>query len=190
MLMAIRFTLLIFTICGLIYPLTVTVIAQRFFPQQANGSLLYNSKGDAIGSILIGQDFIKKSYFHPRPSINHYDGQNSGGSNLAVSSQKLMAQFTERANEYKKNNPTVHVTPQDAITASASGLDPDISVENALIQSNRIAQLRRCSVENLNRLIKKHAKSTLDGQHSFINVLELNLALDQQVPLKSIQSQL
>lgn len=186
MLTAIRFTFILFTLCGLIYPLAVTAIAQGLFPHQANGNLLYNDQGQAIGSYLIGQQFSKEIYFHPRPSINEYDGHNSGGSNLAVSSQKLMAQFIERANEYQKNNPTVHVTPQDAITASASGLDPDISVENALVQSIRVAQSRRCSAESIKSLITKQTKTSLDGQHSFINVLELNLQLDRLAPLKSI----
>jgi K+-transporting ATPase ATPase C chain len=186
MLTAIRFTLLMFTICGLIYPLTITAIAQGIFPQQANGSLLYNAQEEAVGSSLIGQHFSNKIYFYPRPSMNDYDAHNSGGSNLAFTSHKLMEQFKERAYQFKKNNQTDQFIPQDAITASASGLDPDISLENALIQSTRIAQIRGCPVENIKTLINKHSKTTLDGQHAFINVLELNLALDQEVPLQSI----
>lgn len=147
-------------LCG-IYPAVVWLVAQGVFPDQANGSLV-SVKGQVIGSSLLAQRFAGPRYFHPRPSAagDGYDAANSGGSNLGPTSQKLIAAVKGRAAAYRTENnlaPGV-VIPADAVTASASGLDPHISVPNAFMQARRVAEARGLTDEVLReglRLIRK-----------------------------------
>ncbi len=177
--------LLTVLLCG-VYPLVVWGIAQTVFPSQANGSLITNATGTVIGSELIGQTFTNARYFHPRPSAagNGYDGASSGGTNLGPLSQKLIDQVTKRIADYRALNevPSNVSIPADAVTASASGLDPHISLANARLQAPRVAQARNMSTDRVLRLVE----GAIDGR-SFgilgepgVNVLLLNLALDNE----------
>jgi K+-transporting ATPase ATPase C chain len=175
-------TLALALMCGL-YALLVWGPAQLIWPSQANGSLIQS--GDAVmGSSLIGQGFSGAKYFHPRPSSagNGYDAQNSGGSNLGPTSQKLMDGIKQNVEAYRKENglsPTAEV-PADAVTGSASGLDPHISPDNALLQAPRVAKARGMDLEKLKVMILDHtafAEFGLMGNPG-VNVLELNLDLD------------
>src|SRR5450432_1177562 len=142
---AILITLLFTVLTGLLYPLAVTGAAQALFHKQANGSLITESNSRVIGSELIGQNFAKPEYFHPRPSAagNGYDAANSGGSNLGPSNPALADRLTKDASQFRKDNPDFQAAiPADAITTSASGLDPEITPANAMAQSARVAKAR------------------------------------------------
>jgi potassium-transporting ATPase KdpC subunit len=170
-------------LCGA-YPLVVWGIAQVAFPHQANGSLV-EVRGQIAGSGLLAQNFIGPQYFHPRPSAagdTGYDGASSGGSNLGPLSQKLMDQVKERVDKYRAENnlPAATPVPADAVTASGSGLDPHLSLRNAAMQAPRVAQARRLSADEVNKIIQ-HCTEGPDlgflGEPG-VNVLRLNLALD------------
>jgi K+-transporting ATPase ATPase C chain len=169
-------------LCG-IYPALVWAVAQGLFHSQANGSLV-SVKGQVIGSSLLAQRFAGPGYFHPRPSAagDGYDAANSGGSNLGPTSQKLIAAVKERAAAYRTENnlaPRV-VIPADAVTSSASGLDPHISVPNALMQARRVAEARGLGEEAVRRSIAAHTEGRTLGilGEPRVNVLMLNLDLD------------
>ena len=172
-------------ITGIVYPLVVLGIGQGVFNRQANGSLV-KQDGKVVGSSLIGQSFTKAKYFQPRPSAagaNGYDATASGGSNLGPSNTTLAKTVAQRARDYRKENGLAPGTkvPVDAVTASGSGLDPDISVANARIQAKRVADARGLPVAKVLTLVDEH---TDDPQLGFlsqktVNVLDLNLALDQ-----------
>jgi K+-transporting ATPase ATPase C chain len=174
---------LVVILCG-IYPLVVWGIAQVAFPGQANGSLL-EVKGIIVGSGLLAQAFSGPQYFHPRPSAAGeagYDGASSGGSNLGPLSQKLRDQVKERVDKYRSVNglPATTLVPADAVTASGSGLDPHISIRNAEIQTPRVAQARKVSVEKVKKMIQNFTEGPDLGflGEPGVNVLRLNLALD------------
>lgn len=177
--------LLLTLLLGIIYPLFMYGIGQLFFHKTANGSLILQN-GKVIGSEWIGQNFNQPTYFHPRPSSagdKGYDAANSSGSNLGPTSQKLIDQIRDRATNYRAENQLGAdiLIPADAVTASASGLDPHISVENALLQASRIAQARNLPKEKIMQLIEKFTEGRdlgLFGEKR-INVLRINLALDQ-----------
>src|SRR5512135_3181914 len=137
---AILMIVLMTLLTGLAYPLGMTGLAQLLFPHQANGSLV-TVNGKVIGSELLGQNFTSAKYFHGRPSAagNGYDAANSSGSNLGPTSKKMMDQITNRAGRYRTVNglSSGMKIPADAVTASSSGLDPHISVQNALLQASR-----------------------------------------------------
>jgi len=172
-------------ITGLAYPLAITGIAQLIFPHQANGSLV--KKGDTVvGSKLLGQYFSKPEYFHPRPSAAHaagdakgYDPLNSGGTNLAPSSQKLVDSVAAAVNANQPDNPGVSV-PGDLVTASASGLDPDITPAAAEFQIPRVAKARGMSEEAVRKAVKECTKGRTFGLlgEPRVNVLKLNMLLD------------
>lgn len=170
-------------LCG-VYPFAVWGVAQLAFPRQANGSLVMRDKS-IVGSSLIAQAFKGDRYFHPRPSAagaDGYDATSSGGSNLGPLSQKLMEQVKERAEAYRSENglaPGAEV-PADAVTASGSGLDPHISLENARIQTSRIAKARNLPEESVRRYVLQCVEGPQFGflGHAGVNVLQLNLALD------------
>ena len=171
-------------ICGVIYPLLTTGIGQVAFNDKANGSLI-EQDGVVVGSKLIGQTFTAAQYFHSRPSAagGGYDGSQSSGSNLGPTSQELIDAVTERVSVYRAENDLGAdvAVPVDAVTASASGLDPDISVANARLQSPRVANERGVSLTTVLSLVDTYT----DGRKLFVlgepgvNVLELNLALDR-----------
>ena len=177
---SIRFTLVTALLLGLAYPLALTGIAGVLFPHQASGSLILKD-GHVIGSSLLAQCFTSDRYFHPRPSAagNGYDATSSGGSNLAQSSQKLVQRIQGDIDKLAAQNPGKPV-PIDLITASASGLDPDITPDAAYYQAPRIAQIRHLSQETVNKLIAAHVTTRTLGilGEPRVNVLELNLDLD------------
>ena len=174
-----RFSLLVIVLCGLIYPLTVTALAQGLFPVQANGSLLHTVQGSLRGSALIGQSFSQPQYFHPRLSANNYDAANSGGSNLGATQAKLIDRIKADALTYQQQEQSETV-PMDAVTTSASGLDPMISLANARIQQVRVARERHRSVAEIEHLIQLSTVNPfLAGTgESVVNVVLLNQALD------------
>jgi K+-transporting ATPase ATPase C chain len=158
-------------------------VAQVFFPDKANGSLMVDADG-VRGSRLIGQPFSGEKYFHPRPSSagNGYDPSNSCGSNLGPTSQKLRDAIAQNLAAYRAQNgmATNAFVPADAVTASGSGLDPHISLSNAELQGPRVARARGLSEEEVRGLIKQHTEGPDLGifGDSGVNVLTLNLALD------------
>jgi potassium-transporting ATPase KdpC subunit len=168
-------------LCG-IYPALVWAVAQSLFPSQANGSLV-ERKGQIIGSSLLGQQFAGPGYFHPRPSAagEGYDAANSGGSNLGPTSQKLIAAVQERVAAYRAENKLApgQLIPADAVTASGSGLDPHISVKNALLQAGRVARARGVDVEVLQKKIHSRTEGRELGifGEPRVNVLMLNIDL-------------
>jgi K+-transporting ATPase ATPase C chain len=170
------------TIIGLGYSLFATLGASVLFPDQASGSQLRRN-GHVVGSRLVGQPFTKPRYFHPRPSASGYDGAASGAANLGPSNPELIRTVAKLAREYREENglaPDVAV-PVDAVTSSASGLDPDISVANARLQAARVARARGLSARLANDLIDRHtANPTLELGSPAVNVLELNLDLDRR----------
>ena len=170
-------------LCG-IYPLVVWGIAQVAFPRQANGSLI-EEKGHVAGSSLIAQGFTATQYFHSRPSAagpSGYDAAQSGGSNLGPLSSELIRQVKERVEHYRMENGLSPDTlvPQDAVTASASGLDPHISLKNAELQASRVARARGISEAEVQKLIEECTDGPDLGflGDPGVNVLRLNLALD------------
>jgi K+-transporting ATPase ATPase C chain len=188
---AIALTIWFVVLTGLAFPVLIYGIAQGAFPRQANGSLIKRADGGAIGSELIGQMFTRPEYFHPRPSAagNGYDAANSGGTNLGPTSEKLLKGadgydgVEKLAQQYRAENGLAAnaIVPVDAVTRSASGLDPDISVENATLQVARVARARRVSETVVRDLVRKLTAGPTMGfiGEARVNVLQLNLALDR-----------
>lgn len=178
---AIRFTLLTTVILGLLYPLAVTGIGQLAFRRQADGELMV-SNGQVIGSALIGQSFTGERYFHGRPSAagNGYDATSSGASNWAASNQKLITRIDGDVAQYAKDNPGRPV-PIDLVTASASGLDPDISPAAAMFQVDQVASARHLPVETVRALVQREVQRRQFGflGDERVNVLQLNMELDR-----------
>lgn len=200
---SIRATLVLAILLGLIFPLGMTAIAQLIFPEQASGSLLKNKEGQVIGSKLIAQQFTKPEYFHPRPSAagSGYAGEASGGSNLGPTSAKLINGIADDpstpANEsfdgikqlsekYSRENllSAQEKPPVDAVTRSASGLDPHISLANATFQARRVAKERGLSQDQVQTLINNNTSQRQFGilGEPSVNVLTLNIALDESKP--------
>jgi potassium-transporting ATPase KdpC subunit len=177
---SIRYTLVTTVLLGLAYPLAITAIAGALFPHQAAGSLILKD-GHVIGSSLLAQSFTSDRYFHPRPSAagNGYDATSSGGSNLAQSSQKLVQRIQGDIDKLTAQNPGKPV-PIDLVTTSGSGLDPDITPDNAYYQAHRVAQARHLGDDAVNKLIAAHTTARTLGfiGETRVNVLELNLDLD------------
>jgi K+-transporting ATPase ATPase C chain len=187
---AISSALVLTLLTGCVFPLVLAAIGQTLFPRQAGGSLLTRD-GVVVGSELIGQEFSRPEYFHSRPSAagSGYDATSSGGTNLSPDNPKLrnggtgFAGVQQLAEEYRKRNNLAPGTPVpiDAVTRSASGLDPDISPANAELQIPRVARARGVREETVRRLVREHTKGR---QFGFLGnprapVLELNLALDR-----------
>ncbi len=169
-------------LCG-VYPLLVWVAGQAFFPREAGGSLI-RVGGSVVGSVLIAQDFTGPAYFHPRPSAAGagYNAAASGGSNLGPTSRQLVETVRDRIAAYRVENrlPTNATVPADAVTASASGLDPHIGVPNALLQARRVAMARGIGEEAITKKIATHTEGRTSGilGEPRVNVLMLNLDLD------------
>jgi K+-transporting ATPase ATPase C chain len=182
---AILYTLVTTVIFGLVYPFVVTGFAQVFFKDKANGQLLQRN-GQLIGSRIIGQPFTAAGYFHSRPSMagNGYDAANSSGSNYAPTNKKLIDRVAGDVSALQLDHPHTDV-PIDLVTASGSGLDPDITPAAAEFQVTRIARERRLSEDVVRRLVAQHTQGRQLGflGEPRVNVLELNLALDQTAPL-------
>jgi K+-transporting ATPase ATPase C chain len=170
-------------IVGGIYPLVSWGLAQALFPGRSNGSLVTRN-GRIVGSSLIGQPFRSPAYFHPRPSAagEGYDAERSGGTNLGPLSKTLVEAVRARAAAYRAENGLAAdaAVPADAVTSSGSGLDPHISLENARIQSRRVAQARGLSEANVSRQVEACAEGRTLGflGEPRVNVLLLNLSLD------------
>jgi K+-transporting ATPase ATPase C chain len=184
---AFRFMLILTVLTGLIYPGVVTALCQLLFHWQANGSML-KVGGQEIGSALIGQNFTKPEYIHPRPSAagnDGYDATASGGSDYGPTNQKLIDRAKASLEQFRKENPDyTQPIPADLLTASASGLDPDISPASAEAQAARVAKARGIGLEQVDQLIAQETKGPVLGflGQPRVNVLELNLKLDQQFP--------
>ena len=182
---ALRMTVLLTILTGLIYPVAVTGVSQLLFKNTANGSLIVQN-GQVIGSSLLGQNFTKPEYFHPRPSAagnDGYDPTASTGSNLGPTSQKLYDRVKASADQFRKENPEyTGAIPADALTASGSGLDPDISPANAYAQIARVAKARGASVSTIEGLVASNTQGRDLGflGEPRVNVLKLNLELDRQ----------
>ena len=181
---AILFTLVTTVLFGLIYPLGVTGLAQLLFPSKANGSLLLKD-GHVVGSALLGQPFSSPRYFHPRPSNagTGYDAAQSAASNLGPTNHQLIERVKADVEKLRAENPAAPI-PVDLVTASGSGLDPEISLAAAEFQVPRVARERQMSEAAVRALVNKHA---LGRQLGFlgeprVRVLELNLDLDAIPP--------
>ena len=173
---------------GLLYPLAVTGIVQMIFPGKANGSLVMKD-GRVVGSSLIGQNFTKPQYFHPRPSAagnDGYDAASSGGSNLGPTNQKLVDRVKASVDQFHKENPGfTGAIPADLLTTSASGLDPHISPAAAEAQLERVAAARNIAAASLHTLVAAHTETPDLGflGEARVNVLLLNLDLDRKFPV-------
>jgi K+-transporting ATPase ATPase C chain len=198
---ALRATLVLGILTGLIFPILITLIGQVLFPYQSNGSLLRDSTGKVIGSALIGQQFARPEYFHPRPSAagNGYAAESSSGTNLGPTSAKLFEGtiddpktkdvdesfmgVKQLAESYRKENglAAAFPVPVDAVTRSGSGLDPHISLANAKLQASRVAKARNLPASDILKIVAKHTESREFGilGEPRVNVLLINLALDQ-----------
>lgn len=178
---SILFTVVTTAVLGIGYPLAVTGIAELVFPHQADGSLILKD-GEVIGSSLIAQSFTSDRYFHPRPSAagNGYDATSSGGSNLAQSNAKLIERIQGDIDRLQKQNPGKPV-PIDLVTESGSGLDPDITPDDAFYQAPRVAKARGLTEAVVRQLVQQHITQRELGflGEPRVNVLELNLALDK-----------
>lgn len=180
LILALRFTLVTTLVFGVIYPLAVTGLSKMLFPGQAAGSLI-EKNGHVVGSKLIGQAFSSDKYFHSRPSAagNGYDASASSASNLAPTNQALVDRVKSDVAKLQQENPGTPI-PADLVTASGSGLDPDISPAAAEFQIPRVAKARGTSVDSLRALVARHTQTRTWGifGEPRVNVLELNLDLD------------
>jgi K+-transporting ATPase ATPase C chain len=176
-------------LCGLVYPLLITGLSQFLFPYKANGSIIA-SANKTVGSELIGQQFNSPRYFHGRPSATEppYNASGSGGSNLSPTNAHFLEEVMKRVEEVKNANglPADAPIPADLVLASASGLDPHISIESALLQIRRIAKTRRVTEAEIEAMIRRNIERPLLGMWggSRVNVLKLNLTLDLQESVK------
>jgi potassium-transporting ATPase KdpC subunit len=184
-------TLFLCVIVSGIYPAVIWGLAQVLFPHQANGSLIERN-GQVVGSELLAQGFSGPKYFHPRPSAAGagYDPLNSGGSNLGPTSQKLIDGIKANAVQYRQENglATDAMVPADAVTASGSGLDPHISIQNARLQLPRIAKERALTEAVVSAKVDKATDQPFlgIGGDPGVNVLKLNIALDEIVQTNSL----
>src|ERR1035437_6959642 len=191
---AVMVTLIFAVVCCGLYPLVVFGVAQVFFRDQANGSLIVDADGTVHGSKLLGQQFTADKYFQSRPSAagNGYDATSSGGSNLGPTSSNLVAAIAQRIADYRAQNglprgetlrglKETDSVPADAVTASGSGLDPHISLRNAELQAPRVAKARNVSVEQVLALVRANTDPASLGflGEPGVNVLKLNFALDK-----------
>jgi potassium-transporting ATPase KdpC subunit len=185
---AFRVTLLMTLLTGLIYPGIVTGLCQMLFPHRANGSIV-EVDGKIVGSALIGQNFTKPQYFHPRPSAagnDGYDASASSASNYGPTNQKLIDRVKTDVEKFRHDNPGYQgPIPADLLTTSASGLDPDLSPASALAQAPRIANARGATLDQMEQLIAAHTKGREIGflGEPRVNVLTLNLELDMRFPI-------
>lgn len=190
---AVVLTLLFCVITGLVYPGIITAVAQVLFPRQANGSLIVGANGQPIGSALIGQQFARAEYFHPRPSAAGagYDDTLSGGTNKGPTDVKLADTLIAGAvdSAVKLDGAVKGHVPSDLVTSSGSGLDPHISPASALLQVGRVARARQLDGATVRALVERHIERRQLGLFGEprVNVLLLNLALDSIAPLRVVR---
>lgn len=186
LLVAVLMTVVTTLLFGVVYPLVITGIAQVVFPDQANGQLIERD-GAVVGSRIIGQGFSSPGYFRSRPSAAGmgYDAANSAGSNLGPTNKKLIDAVKANVDAARKENPDAPV-PIDLVTTSASGFDPHLSPAAADFQVPRVARERSMSEADVHRLVEAHTEGRSLGflGEPRVNVLELNLDLDREAPLK------
>ena len=194
LLIAVLMTIVTTLLLGVVYPLAVTGLAQVLFPDQANGQLIERG-GRTVGSRIIGQSFSSPGYFRSRPSAagTGYDAANSGGTNFGATNKKLVDTVKASVEAARKDNPdgcggrgAGCEVPVDLVTSSASGLDPHISRAAAAFQVPRVARERGAAASEIQRLVDAHTEGRRLGflGEPVVNVLELNLALDEQHPMK------
>jgi potassium-transporting ATPase KdpC subunit len=186
LIVAVLMTIVTTVLLGIVYPLAITAIAQVAFPQQANGQLIERN-GKVVGSSLIAQGFSSPGYFRPRPSAagTGYDAANSAGTQLGPTNKKLIDAVKANVEAARAENPNAAV-PVDMVTTSASGFDPHISPAAADFQVPRVARERGIAEAEVRRLVEAHTAGRSLGffGEAGVNVLELNLALDAQHPIK------
>ena len=186
LIVAVLMTVVTTVLLGVIYPLGITAIAQVIFPDKANGQLIERD-GKLVGSRLIGQGFSSPGYFRSRPSAagTGWDAANSAGSNLGPTNKKLIDAVTASVEAARKENPNAPV-PVDMVTTSASGFDPHITPANAEFQMPRVARERGMSEADLRRIVEAHTEGRQLGffGEARVNVLELNITLDRDHPMK------
>ena len=182
---AIRAFVALTILCGLLYPLAVTGVAQAVFGNRADGSVVHDAAGQAVGSSLLGQPFEGKQWFQSRPSAagDGYDPTASSSSNLGPTNPELLKTVADRVKAYRKENGLAAdaKVPVDAVTASGSGLDPEISIANARLQAPRVAGARQLPIDQVRALIDAHTEGRSLGflGEPGVDVLALNLALEQ-----------
>ena len=167
-------------LCGLAYPFAITGLSRLCFPEKAGGSLIIYD-GRVTGSALLGQRFETGRYFHGRPSATNYDGSNSGGTNFGPTNRKLVEEVAGRVEKTRREErlgPKAPV-PSDLVLSSGSGLDPDISLDAAMVQVARVARERRLPEGDLGRMVQASAEGSYWGGPARVNVLKLNLALER-----------
>ena len=203
MLPALRTSLVAWVLCGIAYPLAITGLGQWLMPFQANGSLVTAADGTILGSRLIGQQWDGPEWFHGRPSATTatdpndpantipapYNASNSGGSNLGPTSKSLIERLANDRKTLEAAQPELagRILPADMLTASGSGLDPDISPADAALQARRVAAARDTAIAEINRLLQQHIVGRSLGVFGEprVNVMALNLALQREYPTPS-----
>jgi potassium-transporting ATPase KdpC subunit len=180
---AVRITIVLTVLLGFIYPIGMVIVGHVLFPHEAGGSLVSHN-GQIVGSEIIGQNFSSQKYFHPRPSAagdKGYDASNSSGSNLGPTNKSFIDTVRKRLKDTEEaEGVPASAVPIDAVTASGSGLDPDISPADALLQADRVAHARGISADTVRQLIEQNTDGRWMGifGEPAVNVLSLNLALD------------
>jgi K+-transporting ATPase ATPase C chain len=188
---SVRAVIVLTVLFGLVYPLATTGVAQVLFPGRADGSRIERD-GELVGSRLIGQEFTGLRYFHGRPSVTEYNPEGTSFNNLGPNNAELARLFDAELRKYLKRERPYSPgldradVPVDAVSTTASGVDPHISQSNARIQTKRVARVRRLPLERVRKLVDDHTAGRALGLlgEPGINVLELNLALDREAPLR------
>lgn len=177
---AIKITLVFILVLGIIFPVLMTGISRIAFPSKSQGSIVYND-GKAVGSKLIGQDFKGTRWFQGRPSESNYEGTKSGASNLSITNPQWKKKIENNIDDFIKNNPGIkrEDIPEDIVTSSASGLDPEISLEAADLQVDRVAQANNISENEVKKLVQDNCSGKFLGifGEKRVNVLNLNLSI-------------
>ncbi|MDA1477348.1 potassium-transporting ATPase subunit KdpC [Bacillus changyiensis] len=178
-----RVSLLLMIVCGLAYPLALTGISQVVMPDNSNGSLVYNKKGEVVGSKLIGQSFTEPRFFHGRESSINYDASGSGSPNEAPSNPNFLKRVKIAMQKWEKDNPDVSAKqlPDDVLTNSASGLDPDITPDSARVQIPRISRLTGLTQKELKHLVDQRTEKASLFNEARVNVLLLNIDLQEKL---------